>query len=194
MMGFGAGWGEAIFRGAGTFDFAAHPSVPLDPAGTRFRVYPQPVFGTSDKDNGLTSVISVAYAIQPTFAIGVERLNWANGQNTFGKWVIGLSAVTATWYPQASGWYVRLGAGPANATATPGFVNTVAVTGGNIGVVDDKTRYTDDGFGGLAGLGFEYRVLGRVSVAPEIHAVGTTLNRSISGCVFGGNVSLNWWF
>jgi hypothetical protein len=83
MMGLGSGWGSVIFRGAGTHDFGAHPRVAIDPAGNFYRVYPQPVFGTDDKDNGLTSVISVAYAIQPTFAIGVERLNWANGESTF---------------------------------------------------------------------------------------------------------------
>jgi hypothetical protein len=73
-------------------------------------------------------------------------------------------------------------------------VNTVARTGEKIALVEDKTRYTDDGFGGLAGLGFEYRVLGRVSVVPEIHAVATTFDQRVSGCIFGGNVSFNWWF
>jgi len=168
MFGFSMGSGSANFIGEGYDAFSALP-----PTG----------FSDQSRESGSLTQFRFAYAVEPKFSVGFERTNWSKKING-DEWRLGASTAMLTWYPKASGYYLRGGFGIADAHDKH-FVDPA----NNI-----FEQYSDDGFAFLAGAGYEYHLWKRFSLALQADYLYGALGPNTAFNIPLGSLGLNFWF
>ena len=108
----------------------------------------------SDRDSGLGGSFRLGYAFTPQVAAGLEGTFWTKEADG-DTWTFNVTTAALTFYPGATGFFVRGGVGVASVefeTDVPGGTFTAS----------------DDGFGFLLGAGYEWRLTRKFALGPAV--------------------------
>ena len=167
MIGFSYGYGSANFIGAGKDAFA-----PMPPTG----------FSTNSREASTLTQERFAAVFTPKFAFGFEHTDWSKKING-DQWKLSATNAMLTWFPHASGWYLRGGVGVASAHDKH-FPDPTS---------NANIKYADDGFAIQGGAGYEYRIWKRFSLAIQGDYLYGALGKNTAFNVPLGSVGFNWW-
>ena len=141
------------------------------------RVHPDA--GEEDNSGGGAGAFRLGWAFANQFMVSLEGTAWVNSENE-GDVTLSSSLIDFTWYPAASGFFLRAGLGGGTAEVT-------------FPVVDGELTVSDSGGAFGIGGGHEWRLGGKfaLGLALDYHTF------SVDGGDFdflNGTVQLNWYF
>ncbi len=138
FLGFNAGWGGASF-GSATDDHS-----------------------TTDKSfHGSTGAVRFGYAFSNSFALSLEGYGFGSYQGD-EEWGLGAGFLTVTWWPDGSGFFLRLGLGGG---------------GGDIMRRDtNELVHFEDKGAGLIGLGYEFQLGRKFALGVAVDGIGIDLD------------------
>lgn len=154
MIGFGLGGGDAGIKGGG------------------------------DREGGATGNLRIGYALRPDVVLHYEGAAWTR---TFDQgaadvtWSFSTNAAAITYYPPATGLFVRGGIGFGTAR--------VEVKTGGVKVSADE-----NGFGFLAAAGWEFRLTRKFALAPQVEFAYQKLDTLDASNFFDFGLGFNWYW
>lgn len=162
LVGANAGWGG----GSARFDLGG-------------RTYSE----DAEDNTGFLGGLRGGYAFSNSFALTLEMVGFGNGEDD-EKWGVGASFVTVTWWPDGSGFFVRVGGGGG---------------GGDIFLEEtgEVVDFEEKG-AALFGLGYEWQLGRRFALGVAVDAVGFELDGATGfdedSASFGGlSLQFNWY-
>jgi hypothetical protein len=162
LVGGNAGWGGG--------------SVQFDDLGRTFSE-------DADGNAGFFGALRGGYAFSNSFALTLELVGFGNGDDD-QEWGVGASCVTVTWWPDGSGFFVRVGGGAG---------------GGDIFLEETqkKVHFEEKG-AALFGLGYEWQLGRRFALGVAVDAFGFELDGATgfdkdSAGIGALSVQFNWY-
>jgi len=135
---------------------------------------------STDRETGLAGNFRVGYAFSPQVAAGLEGNMWTkNVDNETLTFSVGAAALT--YYPGATGFFVKggIGVGSAEYSVDQGGT-TLSVS--------------DDGLGFLVGAGYEWRLGRKFALGPQFDYSYAKINDDFKINYFNFTMGLNWYF
>ena len=137
-----------------------------------------------DREGGVTGNLRIGYALRPDLVLHYEGAAWTR---TFNQpigdvtWSFSTNAAALTYYPPATGLFVRGGIGFGTAR--------IQLKTGGVTVSDDET-----GFGFLMAAGWEFRLTQKFALAPQMEYAYQTLDILESSNFFDFGLGFNWYW
>jgi len=134
----------------------------------------------SDREGGLGGNFRVGYAFSPQAAAGLEGNMWTKEVDN-ETWTFSMGAAALTYYPGATGFFVRggVGVGTAEYSLDQGGITYSA---------------SDDGIGFLLGTGYEWRLGRKFALGPQFDYSYSKVSDDYSINYFNFTMGLNWYF
>lgn len=134
----------------------------------------------SNREGGFAGNFRVAYAFSPQLAAGLEGNLWSKSKDN-KTWTYSVGGPALTYYPGATGFFIRGGIG----------VGTADFSVDNGGTT---LSVSDDGFGFLLGTGYEWRLGQKFALGPQFDYAHAKVNDDFSMNYFNFTMGLNWYF
>ena len=142
---------------------------------------------SSGRDGGFGGDIRVGYAFSPELALAFEGASWTRTftsehfSGSFDEtWTLSVGTVALTWYPNGGGFYLRGGIGGGN--------TEVKFSQDNL-----EIKGHESGFGGLVGVGYEWRLARRFALGPELTFGGMSLDHGWKANFTNLTLGFNWY-
>jgi len=135
----------------------------------------------SNREGGFGGNFRVGYAFSPQVAAGLEGNLWTKSVDN-ETWTFSFGGPALTYYPGATGFFVRGGVGV-------GTADYSVDQGGGV-----TTSVSDDGFGFLVGTGYEWRLGHKFALGPQFDYAHAKVNTDFSVNYFNFTMGLNWYF
>ncbi len=143
---------------------------------------------SSDRQGGFAGSVRIGYAFSPQLALAFEGSSWArtfsSGDQFFEAfdetWTLSVGTLALTWYPEGGGFFLRGGIGGGN--------TEVKFTQENV-----EVKLHQDGYGGLVGLGYEWRLARRFAFGPELTFGGMNLDHGWKANFTNLSLGFNWY-
>ena len=134
---------------------------------------------SSDRQSGTAGSFRAAYIFLPQFGVGIETNLWTKDQNG-ATLTFSVAAATLSYYPGASGLYLRGGVG-VGTTELEAKIGSVTLSG------------SQDGLGVIGAGGYEWRLGRSFAIGPEIDFGYASLDGYTTNYV-NGQLQFNWYF
>lgn len=179
---FGANYGYAGTRFVNADNVAMIAELRTDTPAEFPPLVPIEVESRTNKIEPSASVqFRLGYMVSPKLMIGFERLTWFKDYSD-NSWRFSTSTISATWYPAAGHFFMRGGAGLSGMVIKAPVVDPLFLQIASRGVSLEGA------------LGYERRLLGRVTIAPEVSLRSMNFGQNIRAQIGAASLGFNWWF